>query len=464
MKSHILGISLLYGRFMAVAIEKGEAHSAWECPYPVGDIESLRQALTESVNATEYNGKYISFVFEDALCEHQLINTPPMKRKDLRRYITRKASQLKTFAGDAVISFSAAKSPKGGAAVLVNILPKSFMQDLMLACRELDLFPIQLTPLSAIMGRQFKRLPIQNDEIVMIVSESSKKLILAVGKSDGSVLMDRYLVYERETAMDIDWLGREIQRSVLFSKQQFGIGAQRALMLGDFSDDIIKRLREQVDIPIEKSGIVVDPFFWVNESLALSARQDSNFITPGLQRLAIRHRMFKVAMVALLFLWLGSIASAGMIEVMIRAEKQSLKALEPHYAGIKEEKAEWDKRYDELNSWKRGIDKVREIRSSPPVAGWFIGYLGDALPADLILKKMVIEKDGTGWNVELTGEALKSATLSAAKLKQFENRLQQGPYKVNVTKSWKEQWVDLLRSGSGSMLGGQEFSLNGRIQ
>ena len=100
-----------------------------------------------------------------------------------------------------------------------------------------------------------------------------------------------------------------------------------------------------------------------------------------------------------------------------------------------------------------------------PVIGWFLGYLPDILPHGVTLTKVSLAVQEQGWGLELRGEASKDLRLSAKALAVFEQRLMESPYRVNITKSWRDTWVEQLRQGATSSddQQGRSFLIEGQI-
>ena len=73
----------------------------------------------------------------------------------------------------------------------------------------------------------------------------------------------------------------------------------------------------------------------------------------------------------------------------------------------------------------------------PPVGGWFLGYLGNTLPEELLLNQFLLKRENDLWHVELGGVLQPStnqapATVLAAAVASLKKSLTEGPFHVRI--------------------------------
>lgn len=462
MRRKTLGISLLYGRFRAVTVDRWGVGKIWEAPFMVKESQDVEEAVATAVESTRYSGRDVSLILEDTFLDHQFLKVPPMKSKDMWLYLTRKVEHEKRFKGEAVYSFNHTSSPAGGEIISLNILPRSFLDNLLQACRNIDLNPVQLVPLSTVLAQQFRNLSIKDNEMAMVVTEAGDKLPLVIGKTDGSILLDRYLSRDGSKGEGMERINVEINRSIVFSKQQFGEKVAMVRLMGRFSSDFVKTLQNKLNIPVECIQDS-DTSFWVQEALKIPVGHESNLISADIRRKSSKRRAFKIMSFLLFGMWVSSIALAVLTELMIVRVNHNIKWAKRELVTMQAEKADWDKRYDELDRLRRSAMTIDEERLEP-LSGWFVGYLGNTLPHGLVLTKARVFQDGGGWKIEVEGNSNIGLKNTAKELNVFETRLKEGPYKVFITGDWRKDWLKHLQEGMVRADDGKPFSMGGSIR
>lgn len=464
MKRKTLIASILYGQFSAASVERWGVKSSWASPDPVKDLDGLRGALLQAVEKTGYKGRRVAFVMENALFEHHYLQIPSMSRRDLEIYLRRKADSLKTFHGDAVFSYNTATSPKGGMVVLLNLIPKWFMDGMVAVCEELELNPVMLVPASTVLASRLRSLSLEKDEIVALVGQAANKLELVIGMGDGSILFDRHMGYDIGDEGRVERLAREARRSTLFSKQQFGVAVSRVIMIGRYEPGLTERIREIIEVPVKQLEDEDVSLFWVRETMTLSPAIESNLISPQIRKKPLRRLFVKITVAMLLVLWVGAALGVGLIEFYVAVNRSSVERFSGKIASLQAERDKWAQRNERLAQWNTALTVLKEGRL-PPVPAWLLGYLGESLPDGLILTAVDIRKDEFGWLVTLEGKPLGGPTDAAQSLKVFERRLTDGPYRMTVTADWRGKWVEQLKSGAmGIEPGKGSFRIEGRIQ
>lgn len=446
MRKTILSVSLLYGEMKVLVVERGIVRKQWECADPVKDLDGLRRALTEVLRVTGFSGRYVSFVVEDTFFVHQFLQIPAMKTKDLKVFLARKADQIKTFEGPAAFAYRRTCTRKGGEGVLLDVLPKTYVDELIRLCQDLRLTPVRLTRLTGILARHLRELPIRKGDVAGLAAEVAGKTVLVVGTSDGEVLFDRYLGCSWAEDQEIERVGREMTRSVLFAKQQFTVAVGDVWLMGGRAEQHTEQLRQHLDAVVKTSPVHPDGFYWARAAVKLPVRDDSNFIPVEIQKAVLQQVMTGVTVAAVIALVISVVGAVAAVEVLIQRAQSGSQTSSTQTVSLEAEKEAWNRRFVELDRQKQFAHAVVE-EWEPPLPGWFLGYLGDALPDELVLSKASLGRDDHGWAVQLVGNAPRAMTQSAVLLQSLEDRLKDGPYHLTITRSWREKWREQLKHG-----------------
>ncbi len=159
-----------------------------------------------------------------------------------------------------------------------------------------------------------------------------------------------------------------------------------------------------------------------------------------------------------------SISTTGVIEGLIDQEQKVTASIEPRTQALIRERDAWQARYAEINNVQAKIQAL-EAQSQPPIPAWFMSYLANVVPKELILTKVALHQTEGQWVVEMTGKGSEDFTQSAEQLTRLERELTDGPFHMVMTKSWRDTWLDTLRRGV-SISDRQEtrmFALEGTI-
>ena len=85
-------IGWIYSEFRVAKIEHGNLADVWEAPAPVNSLAAFHESLIAASRALKMNtGGDVAIVFESDEHTHAFLDLPPMQRRDLERYLQRRA-------------------------------------------------------------------------------------------------------------------------------------------------------------------------------------------------------------------------------------------------------------------------------------------------------------------------------------------------------------------------------------
>src|SRR5262249_26245067 len=129
---------------------------------------------------------------------------------------------------------------------------------------------------------------------------------------------------------------------------------------------------------------------------------DGNLVSLADRQALQRRRLFTATMLILVLLVLLSLGAAGTIELVRQVELRSVRDIDRLSEKLQERKAEWQKRYAEAankqDHWHLVTDKI-----IPPVPAWFLAYLGEVVPDDLVLTGLRVLRINENWSVHIAG-------------------------------------------------------------
>ncbi len=461
-KKNVLSITLFQGWLRVLKLDKSGRERTWSSQDRVYNIDQIREALKEAVSFTGSKGCSASIILDHDQLRHKAIDIPPMNSRDTHDYIARKVNQIKEFDGEAAFSYKKT-SRKNKEHVSINFIPLSFIDDLEQACMDASVFLMLIVPFLRVREQQFSELSIGKDEVAAIVVSMYDKVSLLIGKNDGSIFSDRHLKANINKYEDIERIAKEIQRSILYNKQQFGESAVLVKLSEHFSEDVYQCFTKHLDIPIGWLPPRPRRFYWNNELLSIPFNDKSNLIVRKYRDEIIIKKFTKVAVVLVIALWIVSISSSAVIEILLFKERKKLADIRPQSIKLLNTREVLLKRKAMINEFRHAAKKLEEERM-PPVPGWLLGYLCNEVPNGLVLTKaQILSKDYT-WDVLIDGFSKNGNRVMMENLKELRNNLQNGPFKMHVNKDWYKGWLKKLKIGTVSDRGVSRFSINGVIR
>lgn len=462
MRRNRVGVNIIFGWMRAYKADDAGNEKSWSSSKKVDTLDEIGEALKEAVSATGSRGDHVAIVLDHDLLRHKTFTLPSMNPKDLELYLARQISQLKEFEEEAVFSYTKTASSKGEQIVSVNFLPRYYLEGLSMVCLDAGLYLNQLVPLTRVMARRFQDLQIADDELAALVDKLYNKVTMLIGKKDGSIFSDRHLLANIDTTEDMERMGKEINRSILFNKQKFSEKVALVRLSESFPEEFFASVKKYVNVRVEPSP-KIRRFYWIKELLTIPARERGNLVSRKEQREQVIRKWTRTAASLILTLFLGAVSTTALVEYLLYKERKPLAAIKSQVLVLQNEKESWEKRRAEFNRLEYTIKTVEEDRI-PPLPGWFIGYIGTVLPDGLVLTKSRVEYRDGGWEILIEGVSKKGHEKTAENLRQLSRDLETGPFKVSVNDSWYQDWLKELKSGIISDYRVSSFSLTGVIR
>ncbi len=461
-KKKILSITLFQGWIRILKLDKSGKEKTWSTQNKVRSIDEIRDALKEAVNFTGSKGCSASIILDHDQLRHKAIDIPPMNSKDTHDYIARKVDQIKEFGGEAAFSYKKT-SRKDKEHVSINYIPLSFIDELKQACADAGVFLMLIIPFLRVREHQFRELSIGKDEVAAIVVSMYDKVSLLIGKNDGAIFSDRHLKVDLDNFEDIERVSKEVQRSILYNKQQFGERVVQVVLSEQFGENVYQCFTKNLDIPIGWLPPKPSRFYWNHELLNISFNDEGNLLFRKYRDEIVIKRFTRVAVTLAIALWIISISAFVFIECLLYKERKMLTDIRPRAIELRKTREALLDRKAKINGLRRSTKMLDEERV-PPVPGWFLGYLCNVVPNGLVLTKFQISYKDYKWEVLVDGFSNNGNRVMMKKFKELRNDFQNGPFKMRDNNDWYKNWLKLLKVGSVKDSGVSRFSISGVIR
>lgn len=457
-KKNILGINYLNGWMRAARIDSSEEEQGWSADGKIEDIAEIGDALIEAVKVTNSAGYYASFVIDHEQLLHKSIGVPPMKAKDLFIYIKRKVDQFKAFPEEASFSYTTSYIKKN-LYVSINYMPRPLLEWLRQGCLDADLYLGQVMPFARVRARQLKELDIKDNEMAALIVRMFDKVSFIIGKKDGAIFSERSLKANIENAGDIERMTKEVKRSLLFSKQQFGESVGLVKLSKRFEENFFESIKKSIDVNVEWLPSS-KRFYWIAEVLKMPFSDGGNLIARKSRTEISVRKYSKIAVIMVAVLWISSISVSIGISRMLHNKTELLMPVGQQIKELERSREQWREHTKELDQLRFTAKLLKDART-PPVTGWFTGYLCNEIPDGLIITRVIIEQVENRCKVFMEGRSLKGHKIMGEDLKTLSNNLKNGPFKMQMNDEWYKIWLKQLKEGIMTNDAASNFKITG---
>ena len=436
----MLSASWLNGQFKAVAVHRGAVEGTWENPSEAEATANFEPLLREAVQKTGFRGQTVSLVLAHPRLMQQLVDVPPVKGAALKKVLQRSAQQQKLFPGEAAWSLQSSPSDKPPQSVILHLFPRQLLDQLVQACKRNGLRLTCVMPASGVLHCQLMELPLEKDEIALLAGDTSGSVTVVVGRRDGQIFLARTLPGNWNDGAER--MALDLNRTILFVNQQYGLTVGQGVWLfGRRTVEHLAALQSQIQLPIKISPIQFNPFYWATESLKLKPQLSPNLISVEEQKAPQRRVFAKVVAVSTAVVLFLSVGAAAYSSLAARQEKANIRILSSQLTRLQSKRQVLQQRNDELARMQQVVKLVLEERP-PPVPLWFLAYLSQATPPDLVVTNLSVKRTNDSWTVQLAGSFQTTNTLSPAAMSSalalLRSNLAGPPFNLSISGGAKE--------------------------
>ena len=466
----VLGLALVRGQLHARVMQGKQTLATWDAPGPLAGLDGLREALDLVPEQTGFRGESVVVAIASSQLEHQLVKLPPMRERDMEAFLSRKVRHLAVDAGRQAWSWHTLHGGKTERQVALHLLPLPLMHVFLDFCRLRNYQIDQVAPLASALAWSTRDLALPEGQWAMVAAEMGSATTLVVANSAGRLALVRELSFGLAEPDSGERLARELNRSILFAKQQFGIAISGIWISGSSGEGSSALPTNSVaDVPVFPLPSPDPAAFWLHPLVGLDPDIHDNMVPRPLRHLNQRRRHLEatLAIVVGIHLFLASmIATLGVVGTSARDGLDKAHVAD-RITSLREEKNELEARGARIRAFE---DQAAGLASATfdPKPGWFLAWLGQNLPNELRLSEALAERsaDSSHWNVRLQGSAPREASRSAAALDRFQKSLEAGGTGFSSTRPWQEQWMANLRTGAtwDNDTLGKPFVIEGRLR
>jgi len=399
---------------------------AWESPVAVASLEDFEVGLDSLLQELAFSGTDVFLILEHEQFVHQAELVPPFSESAARAYLRGRVQRYEQEREPMLWVGQRTVSVRKESGYLLHLLPTAFYSRLSsaLLTRRLDL--TRILPAVVPLQLMLESAAAAKEQMVLVAAEAGAATTLMVARGDGELLFSRTMLARWET--DAARIAVEVNRSLLYAKQQFGAVVDRIELLGSVSDQA--RADVQARCGPEKKLIVRPTHVsgWLQAVARLSARHPVNLVVGYLGRKRRRQFLRKALLAAC---WMGLLLMALDFwtdkQTWIQKERE-LQRLRSHEPELTAERDRLRQRNNQIGR-NREIVRVSEEGRVPSVAARFLTYVARVRTPDTQLTDLSAKLDPeTGkWIFRLEGRIEGDQETARESLAALQRSLEKSP-------------------------------------
>ena len=456
------GIEWIYGEFLISRFGGGRVVERWQAPYAVNDLKSLSRAMHDASQHIDLpRGGDVAIAYEDDLHTHEFLEVPPLRKRDLERHLALRVEQGKSFDGPAAWCYHPARPGDNMDGVLLHLMPREVVEAVIRICGEYYLTPKRLVPLTEIISEHVPKLEAEPEEVLLLIAVFAERVQLVVAYGDGAVLFVRELQYSWQND-NIDRLVVDINRTIGYVKQRIRLRPDQAWIMGEHAELVAEAFHRDLDCPVAVDESSTGGDFWMEEVADLPQRLDSNFV-PRLARRALSRKSLMRAAVLTGFSLFGAAAlMGGLIQWLVATRALDAEKIQTDIAGLEQDILQMEEELRVFDLEQLRLNQLTADAFNLPAL--FLSHLGDIVPDGLVLLNASVTRQANYWRLELSGTSELPFDRAPLEFALLESRLAGPPWNAEISESWRDAWMEQLRSGGAANDGVVGFRITGRLR
>lgn len=427
----VLGLAWLHGTLQAGVFRRHVALQTWESSVPVRTLEDFEQGIDAVLEAVRFAGTEMFLILEHDEFVHQAEHAPAFSESAAKAYLRGCVQRYEKERAPVLWISQRTVSVRKESAFLLHMLPSSFHGQLssFLVTRHLDL--TRIIPLVVPLQMLLEETPVATQQMVLMAAEAGDATTLMVARGNGELLFSRTMLARWDS--DPARIAVEVNRSLLYAKQQFGAVIDRIELLGAVSDKVQAEVQARCGADKQLQVRPSNVQSWLEVVARLSPRHPVNLVVSHLGRK--RRRQF-LRRLLLAGCWLGVALMA--LNTWTRLQhwtnnEQRLMRLQSNAPEMIAERDLLRGRSAELARHRQLIRETADQRL-PAVAPRFLAYLSSIRSEDTHFTEFSTKWDAdTGqWSFRLEGQVDGDEQTARETVAALQRTLERSPLRVQM--------------------------------
>ncbi len=450
-----------YGRLYAQTynadslIKKSEVHI-------VTSLSQFEAALEATANEIGFDGMYAELLYHSESTPLKKFTIPEMNSKDFQQVLNRRVNMEWEGSEAPAYSYTLQKDPKSGQECLLYMLPQKIQNSFIGFCKNRKIVPTRLYTVGALSPLLAKKYGA--NKCAILVFNLGHKTIL-IGAENHRFLVIREISCSLSLgAEEEERLAKELYRTQLFIKQQFGQIPQKVVFFSEEYEKAFKKINEVIS---DQLVIGHKSFSWQKWMVKNPIDSSENLLPKEVveKRKMVRRARWLSA-VNLIFLLISSFIYWEM-NFLIKRTEQTLQKLLQEKGQLKlevEENALIEQQLELYKNKDRSMLVNRNTKAPVPV--WMAQNFSKWVPESLLVSKLNIDAIDGDWRMLIEGRGPRHAIRSAVYLESLVSNFDNNLINWNMEVSWEKRWMETLSFGESESADGisREFKLEGVIR
>ena len=455
----VLGVGWLHGSLIFAVFRRQKLQGSWSAPKPVKTMEEFGGVLDEALLELKFGGTEVFLLLENDQFVHQIEGTPPFSDSVARAFLHGRVERHEKEHAPVLWVGQPAAGLKKERSFILHMLPKSFYDGFarVLLERRLDL--TRIMPLVVPVQRELDRFPIAKGRPVLVAVEAGGATVVMVAKVGDELLFARTIL--ATWSADPGRIGVEINRSLLYANQQFGMTVDRVWLLGQ-DNHATAEVNAKCGTGRQITVLPTTPVEWLQSAAKLSPRHPVNLVAGHLQRKS-RQRSVRRGLLLICWLGLASLAFDSWTKAQLwNADQRRFAQISATAPNLN---AERERLLARNQTVQRNRDFIRQVEEQrlPPVPGKFAAYLAGILPGEIRLTELIVKWEDSatgGWSFRLEGSVEADEETAREIVAGLQRQLAKSPLRVRISETARTV-VPVQRAAGSTAPDLQRFSLEG---
>jgi hypothetical protein len=439
-KAGTLGVFWCHGSFCAAVHKPGASGpvEVWRHPAPVNTPVEFEAALDFARAMLGFNGIEVFLVLGHAQLTHEPEPIPALHGNALRAYLRAQVALRKPPpAADAQAPEPSlwvcepAAPQRQERAVLLHVLDGELHARLhrLMTVRRLEL--VRIVPPTVPLQLALESLPEAKEAPVLVAAPAGHATTVVVGQAGRPVLLARTM--RAAWRDDPARLAVELNRTLLYVRQQCGVHVARVRLLGDAPAALLAEVHGRCGRGLDVGTVALGPAHWLASVAALPARHPVNLVAGHLgDRLRRRFaRRLTIAACGLFFVFTALDTARRTSEW--QAERTHWERLAASLPGLEAERTRLEERNARAMTRATWIGGLHSARGEP-VPARFLAWTAAHLPAAARLTSWQVRAHEAmpGWSFRFEGTFDASEEEARELLDQFARQLGRSPFRARL--------------------------------
>lgn len=456
----VLGLAWTHGAFHAAVFRKGNLVSAWESKNAVETLEAFEAAFDEATVELRFAGEEVFLVLAHDQFVHQAEQAPGFSESASKAYLRGRVDRYEKEHEPVLWVSQRTMSARQESAFLLHLLPSAFYGRLnsMLLARRLDL--TRIVPLSVPLQLVLETLDTPKDKPVLLATGAGNATMVVAARADGQLLFSRTMLARWE--VDPARLGVEVNRSLLYAKQQFTALIDRIWLLGTADEAARMEVQSRCGAGKEVAVKACSPTDWLQAVVRLTPRHPVNLVAGYLGRKR-RSQFLRRVLIAACWLALTLVSLDAWDREFTWTEQRR------HIADLRANEAALTESRDRLIARNAEVEKQRDfVRQAaderlPAVAPRFLTFIASVLPAQVQLTELGVKWDASvqSWIFSMDGVTEGDEETTRETLAAFQKVVAKSPLQARFNDT--QRMIAAVPAAGTDMPSAYRFRLEGTL-